>query len=175
MCMISFAKGSYFMKAPVIRASSFGDHVRHIVLLGAKKQMRRIYARGVIAAMKHLYSFGDRFGVMQFPGDAMGKFILPMLPASIQHPIAMMDFAPRPEPAPFRASRLVNLGPKPLFDGDTFGIHDTLLNGDTRSLGGSCLGNQRGRQRVSYKMISAWRIQFPRQPQYITSWTGGQA
>jgi hypothetical protein len=52
--------------------------------------------------------------------------------------------------------------------------HLALLNGDTRSLGGSCRGNSRVRLRVPYKVKTALRDPFPRQLQYSMSGISSQ-
>lgn len=58
---------------------SFGVAIRHVLLMRAQKQMRRVTAAAVITLVQHVLIGGYR-PVSELPGDAMGVFLTPTYP-----------------------------------------------------------------------------------------------
>jgi len=155
---------------PVTRSGSpLARRINQVISVCTKEQMRRVYARPIIAMVADKEAVRDR---------AMGNLVRQAMRGYLLSAIRIIDraiasiFGARPKPAAVWPSGLVNPSPESLFGGLS---HLSSIKGDTRSLGGSCRGNQRIRPRVSYKEKSASRYQFPRQHQYSTSGEGSQA
>lgn len=98
--------------------ASFCNHIVHIVQMGANKQMIWIYARWIIAAVANMKAV-RYFAEVEFVRDPMrslgtfGSF------AHLYKSVPMFAFARLPLPA-FVWTALVNLFPKPFFDGSCF-------------------------------------------------------
>lgn len=90
---------------------TLGGHISVVGSLVAKKEVRRIATRRIVAAMENTLSFGD-FAVGQFPCDTMGAFRFGG--CLVELPIAESSLARSPDPTTIRPGALVNLGPKSL-------------------------------------------------------------
>jgi len=90
-------------------AASLFDHILSIVSMGSNKQMCRIYAARIIAAMENEKSTGN-LPKMQLPRETMGNFrIVPSTRSNF--PIPLRAFASYPFPT---GRSLINFVPETL-------------------------------------------------------------
>lgn len=66
-----------------VRLTTFGNHVRHIVIKCAEKEMVYIYAKPIVAMMENIEAICR--AIYQFPGYSVGIFRFPI---AVDLPIA---------------------------------------------------------------------------------------
>lgn len=79
-------------------APSLGDHISHVVLVGAEKEVRRAHAGRCVAPMEHMLTFRDR-SACQFPCDAVGTGDATITATSADSTVSPAIGHPDPEPA----------------------------------------------------------------------------
>lgn len=113
--------------APIVisaRGAAFPGGVAHVVLGGAQEQVRRIHARGIVAAVADEHPGGDR-PVSQLKGDAVGQG--GPAPRDAEYAVAGTLSCRCPWPAPIWPRRTVDLRPEPHGRGNGRGWHTAII------------------------------------------------
>lgn len=95
----------------LMRRTSFGAHVPHVVGLCTQKQVIRPNASRRVTPMKNLHVIRDR-AMRDSEGNAVGE-MWPLAPDRSELPISGLEFDPHPKPAPV-AAREIDQSPETL-------------------------------------------------------------